>query len=218
MNYDSVMRYLAFIGFSTMLWSQEWSPAKEAALATRLVAEHRRNLQIVENETANSYLAAVVDRLRTSLPAQMPAIRITVQANEPSGLMQFPASFPSGEVFAAARLIVEAPEEAVFVRQLAHAMAHISERHQMRAVFRGDTAKVATIPLVFAGGLDRPALVPSAMQTKFRQFKTEAEALAARMMENFLPDARFVAVQAELRALEPPRKPPTLRRANDPPR
>ena len=199
-----------------MLWSQEWSPAKEAALAKGLVSEYRRNLQIVESETANSYLTAVADRLRMSLPAQTPAIRITVQANEPSGPMEFPASFPGGEVFVAVRLIVDAPEEAVFVRKLAHAMAHISERHQMRAVFRGDTANIARIPLVVAGGLDRPALVPSSMQAKFQQFETEAEELAERMMENFAPDVRFTAVQAELRALEPPRKPPTLRRANEP--
>jgi len=221
------MRYVALIVVSTGLWAQERAAIgnsnlqareKEAALGASLAAEYRKRAGVIDNEPARVYLAALTAQLRTKLPEGAPNFRVAVSAREPHGRIRFPVAIPGGHIFVPARMLADAPDEAGFARQLAHAMAHVAERHGFRESARSRVENREGVPLIFLGGwaaCDRTALIPQAVKAYQRQYELEAEALANRWMANFVPDVRFAAVQAELRALEPPQAPPTLRRPGE---
>src|SRR5258708_27032950 len=93
---------------------------------------------------------------------------------------------PGGYIFVSSRLILTARNDAEFAGMLAHAMAHVAERHWSRQATRGEVANTASIPLIFMGGWvsmgeDSESLVPIAFQRVRGKLETEADVLAVKM-------------------------------------
>ena len=212
------MRAIVLFAAPLLLAGQDWSAEKEAVLGRAMAAEYRKQMTVVESDTASAYFSVLSERLRTTLLAGAPDVKISLVKNEPHGPLRAPSALPGGYIFVPARMIAEAADEAAFARLLAHAMAHVTERHVVPR--RLGHTNVVTIPFVFAGGFDGPPndrmLVPQAARAMQEEWELQANERAEEMMRSFAPDQRFAALQAELRALEPPRKPPTLRRASEP--
>ena len=208
------MRAIVLFAAPLLLAGQDWSAEKEAVLGAGLAREYRSRMGAIESDAASAYLNALAERLRTG---DMPRLQLGLVTNEPHGPLPFPAALPGGYIFVPVRLIVDAPDEASFARQLAHSMAHIALGHLRPVPARGGSENAPAIPLTFRGSPCAPGiLVPRLLEESRERFEAEAEAQADRLMQSFAEDQRFAALQAELRALEPPRKPPTLRRASEP--
>jgi hypothetical protein len=71
------------------------------------------------------------------LPAQEPAQGNFNLGKERGGSTHEPLSVPGGHIFVPATLIPAAGSEAEFAGMLAHAMAHVTERHGIRTSARG---------------------------------------------------------------------------------
>ncbi len=213
------MRAAVNLAVPMLLAAQGWTPEKEALVGASMAAGQQNRMIAVESDSAREYLAAITNRFRTALPADTPALQITVVANEPDGPLPYPAAFPGGYLIVPARMLVDAPDEASFARKLAHAAAHIAQRHGLRTFRRGTIADGTPIPLLFISGMDGPprlkVLIPAAMREMHEQWEHESEDTGGRIMERFSPDARFARVQAEMRALKPAPKVPSLRRPGE---
>ena len=76
-----------------------------------------------------------------------------------------------------------AQNEAEFAGMVAHASAHVIERHATRAATRGELVQMASIPTVFVGGwVGDPNALPVGLRAMNRQFELQADALAAKLM------------------------------------
>jgi len=70
---------------------------------------------------------------------------------------------------------------------LAHAMAHMAERHWSRQATQGEVANAASIPVIFMGGWismgeGEESLVPMAFRSAQRKLEAEADVLAVKMI------------------------------------
>src|SRR5260370_31755490 len=98
-----------------------------------------------------------------------------------------PLSLPGGYIFVSSRLILTARNDAEFAGMLAHAMAHVAERHWSRQATRGEVANAASIPVIFMGGWismgeGEESLVPIAFRSTQRRLEAEADVLAVKMI------------------------------------
>ena len=93
-------------------------------------------------------------------------------------------SLPGGYFFVNTGLILAADTEAELAGGMAHEIAHIAARHATRQATRSQIAQLATIPLIFMGGLPgygaqqgARVLLPLAILKFDREFENEADML-----------------------------------------
>lgn len=210
------MRTVALALLPTLLTAQTTiSPDREAALIRAVSDDYRKRVTIVEHAAAREYLNALAASFRPLLPDTVPALTVALTRPTLHKPGRAPVALPDGQILVPIPSITAATDEAEFARHFAHALAHISLRHGFAPTDRITTTSGA-IPLVFFGGwlpCEQSLLTPIAMRDKANQAEAEADAYAARLLEAFRPNAAFVVLHAELRALTPAPAPPTLRRA-----
>jgi predicted Zn-dependent protease len=80
------------------------------------------------------------------------------------------------------RSLLNAQDEAEFAGVLAHSIGHVSLRHSLRTVTRGQAPNYASVPLIFVGGTSgchvsaqAPLAVPLGMLNQFRDAELEAD-------------------------------------------
>jgi predicted Zn-dependent protease len=161
-----------------------YSTEKEVALGTQLAKDFRQAHTPLDNAAARDYIEQMGARLASALSQPSPFIYHFELTADFSGTFLEPASLPGAFVFVPAGLILAADNEAELAGTLAHAMAHIAARHATRQATRGQTAQLATIPLIFSGGLygyggsqDAGILLP----VGFLRFRQDTESEADRM-------------------------------------
>jgi predicted Zn-dependent protease len=163
-----------------------YSREKESALGAELAQQVQRNATPVNNPAALRY----VEQIGAKLAAQLPAPRFTYTfaliAGD-SGSKE-PLALPGGYIFVPSSVFIAARDEAEFAGVLAHAMAHVAGRDGTRQATRSTINQLATIPLLFDGGLPAAATRPSsrvAIPVAFVQFSNayegQADALAVKM-------------------------------------
>jgi predicted Zn-dependent protease len=94
-------------------------------------------------------------------------------------------------MFVPAALFVAAQDEAEFAGMLAHAMAHIVERHGTQLATRGELTQAASIPLVFATGCASEGTLPVGFLRFQRGFERQADLQGVQTMAHagFDPNA-----------------------------
>ena len=183
---------------------------KEAGLGAQLAKEIRRTTTPVENPAAQRY----VERIGGLIAAQFPDFPFTwtfaiVEDDFPAHPHELRA-LPGGYIFVPSPRMVAAASEADFARLLAHAMAHLTERHWSRAGER--RRDIASIPLIF--------MSPYGLPGRPGPYEAEAEAVAVKTISGieFDPSSEELRrIQEELRprtVIRVPRK-PTLLRPNE---
>lgn len=164
-----------------------YSTEREAALGAQLANEVRQKTTPVASAVIRDYVEKIGRQLATPLPNPRFTYTFAVIADDSGGQTHEPLSLPAGYIFVPANLILTAQNEAEFAGMLAHAMAHVAERHGTRQATRGELANVASVPLIFmsgwtglgAGG-NEPAVPISFLSTQ-RRFETEADVLAIKL-------------------------------------
>jgi len=176
-----------------------YSREKEAALGAALAKEMDRQTKPSENIAVGLYVASVGRRLAAQLPDTGLTWTFTPVVDPLGG--HEPFGLPGGFIFVPEIVLLEAQSEAEFAGMLAHAMAHVAERHGTRMATRGQIGNAATIPLVFMGGWSGTGnagsvLVPARFLKLQRTYEIDADQLAVRMMDGAGYDpgalARFI--------------------------
>ena len=104
-----------------------------------------------------------------------------------------PVAFPGGPIFISAELIAAARNEAEFASMLAHAMAHVAERHWTKNATRFDIMQTGVPPP--PPGAAAP--VPLGMIQFQRQFERQADYIAVNAMASAGYDPQGLASYLE---------------------
>jgi beta-barrel assembly-enhancing protease len=169
---------------------------KEAALGASIADDFRRKMTVLDDALLRQY----VERLGRELSAQIPGepwkYTFEITAGN-ANLLREPAWFPAGYVFVPAELFLDAQDESELAGMLAHAIAHVAERHGIRTATRGEIVNYASVPLIYMGTHYPPVAVPLGFIKFARQYELEADRLAAHSMAaaGFDPSALLRYIQ-----------------------
>jgi predicted Zn-dependent protease len=167
-----------------------YSREKEAVLGAQLAQEVRRSTTAIDSTTVHNY----VERRGRQLAAQLPGAGSGFTFEAVDGLTSpthEPVSLPGGYIFVPASLILTAQNEAEFAGMLAHAIAHVVERHGTRQATRASI--MGDVPLVYVGGWSGhggEASLPVGFLGFWRAFELEADGLAVKMISGAGYDPR----------------------------
>src|SRR5581483_6579580 len=153
-----------------------YSKEKEAALGAQLAGEMRQHTTPAASAAVSDYVKRVGDRLAAHLPNDW-TWQIATVREDPGAPTHEPVALPGGYIFVSEYLIADAHSEAEFAGMLAHAMAHVVDRHWARGETRADLAAVTYVP---AGG--SPPAIPLGVLAFQRAFELEADYLAVKTM------------------------------------
>jgi len=158
---------------------------KELALGAALASEFRKHVTPAANPDCNSYAEALAKRLARD--GRTDVWHIEVVNEDLGGSTHEPTVFPAGYVFVPAVLFVTAHDEAEFAGMLAHAMAHILERHGFR--------QTAGTPAYFVMG----PTMPLGQVREQRKFEIEADRRAVGMLAaaGYDPEALLQYIRRE---------------------
>jgi predicted Zn-dependent protease len=151
-----------------------FSLEKEAKMGASYAAEVRRQYRPLDNLIVNGYVQALGDRITAQIAEPTFPYRFEVLEDN----AKEPMSLPGGYVFISAGTLLEVREEAELAGLLAHAIAHVERRHSTRAATRGQQQNLASIPLIFMGGLSGThdaALMPAAFRDIHAAQEVEAD-------------------------------------------
>lgn len=121
---------------------------KEIALGRQLAAEVERQVKLVDNPIINEFVNRVGQNLVRNSDAQVP---FTFKVIEDDTINAF--ALPGGFVFVNTGVILSADDEAELAGVMAHEIAHVTARHGTENQTKGQIINLATIPLVFLGGM-----------------------------------------------------------------
>jgi beta-barrel assembly-enhancing protease len=187
------MRPLMCFVFGSMLFAQQpgrgvnfYSIEKEQALGSQLAAEYRRSATVVDSPE----LLARIEALGHALVPSDSKFTYTFAIVDDHGmLLNEPAAFPGGYIFAPSGLIEAARNIDELAGMLAHSIAHIEARHGTKLATKGQLANQASMPLIYMGGWTGYATrqnaslaVPLGYLKLARTFQLEADALGGQLM------------------------------------
>ena len=163
-----------------------YSRQKEAALGAKYAQQLRQAATPVDNAAALSYVEQMGAKLAAQLPEPRYAYTFALIGNVNGEALKEPVALPGGFVFVPASLFLTAQDDGEFAGMLAHAMAHVAERHGTRAATQNVLGQMAGIPINSdSGNGTRPAstmFIPASYVTFSRGYEQEADGLAAKMV------------------------------------
>ena len=146
---------------------------KEIALGRQLAAEVERQVKLVTDAKVNEFVNRVGQNLVRNSDALVP---FTFKVIEDDSINAF--ALPGGFVFINTGIILTADEESELAGVLAHEIAHVTARHGTENATKGQIVNLATIPLIFMGGLAGFGLRQAAgfaIPMQFMRFSRKAE-------------------------------------------
>ncbi len=168
---------------------QCWSPsgsvlARQHWALQQAAAALRAGLSLVRQPRLDAYVAKLTAALAQQTPGPF-SYSVTVYSAVtgsaaprlamPADALQYGATEPiavaGGAIFLPLSMVADAPNEAVLVFQLAHAMAHISLRHATRMATRAEISRAGA-----------PAAARMAFLEFARDLELEADGAAVRML------------------------------------
>lgn len=146
---------------------------KEIALGRQLAAEVERQVKLVTDPKVNEFVNRVGQNIVRNSDALVP---FTFKVIEDDSINAF--ALPGGFVFINTGIILTADEESELAGVLAHEIAHVTARHGTENATKGQIVNLATIPLIFMGGLAGFGLRQAAgfaIPMQFMRFSRKAE-------------------------------------------
>src|SRR3989442_9948809 len=132
------------VGKGVNLYSLE----KEIGLGKGLAQEVERQAKIIDDPVIAEYVNRVGQNLVRNSDAKVP---FTIKVLDSEEVNAF--ALPGGFFFVNSGLIMKAENEAELAGVMAHEIAHVAARHGTRQATRGQIINLASIPLIFVGGL-----------------------------------------------------------------
>ncbi len=146
---------------------------KEIALGRQLAAEVERQVKLVTDPKVNEFVNRVGQNIVRNSDALVP---FTFKVIEDDSINAF--ALPGGFVFINTGIILTADEESELAGVMAHEIAHVTARHGTENATKGQIVNLATIPLIFMGGLAGFGLRQAAgfaIPMQFMRFSRKAE-------------------------------------------
>jgi predicted Zn-dependent protease len=146
---------------------------KEIQLGRQLAAEIERQVKILEDPVINEYVNRVGQNLVRNSDAKVP---FTIKVVESDEINAF--ALPGGFFYVNSGLILAADDESELAGVMAHEIAHVTARHGTENASKGQLVNIASIPLIFLGGVGGFALRQAAgflIPMQFLQFSRGAE-------------------------------------------
>jgi predicted Zn-dependent protease len=161
-----------------------YSIDKEIAMGKQLAEEVQRQAKLMDDPVITEYVNRVGQNLVRNSDAKVP---FTFQVIDDETLNAF--ALPGGFIFVHTGLMRAAETEAEIASAIAHEIAHVAARHMTRQACRAQIANLATIPLIFLGGLPGYAIrqgmgmaIPMTFLTFSRGFESEADYLGVQYL------------------------------------
>ena len=149
---------------------------KEIQMGRQLAAEIERQVKLVEDPTINEYVNRVGQNLVRNSDAKVP---FTIKVVESDEINAF--ALPGGFFYVNSGLILAADDESELAAVMAHEIAHVAARHGTENASKAQMVNIASLPLIFLGGVGGFALRQAAgflIPMQFLQFSRRAEAEA----------------------------------------
>ena len=146
---------------------------KEIALGRQLAAEVERQVALVTDPVINEFVNRVGQNIVRNSDAQVP---FTFKVIEDDSINAF--ALPGGFVFVNTGIILTADEEAELAGVMAHEIAHVTARHGTENATKGRIINLASIPLIFLGGVAGFGIRQAAgfaIPMQFMKFSRKAE-------------------------------------------
>ena len=198
-----------------------YSLAREVQIGQEVAATLVRTLPIVHEPKVDAYLAKFTAELAKYSDPQFAYSFTVYEDRKPLGLQWIAMAMPAdafdgpaaepmalagGPVLVPLSLLADAPDEAAFAFQLAHAMAHVALRHATRLATRQEILNIATVALE-TRKVSAPAAAvifstqPLAMElgllTSVRAFEREADMVATGIVADAGYDPETVVAYLE---------------------
>lgn len=149
---------------------------KEIAIGRQLSAEVERQVKLIDDPTINEYVNRVGQNLVRNSDAKVP---FTIKVVESDEINAF--ALPGGFFYVNSGLILAADDESELAGVMAHEIAHVTARHGTENASKGQLVNIASLPLIFLGGVGGFALRQAAgflIPMQFLSFSRGAEAEA----------------------------------------
>jgi predicted Zn-dependent protease len=161
-----------------------YSLEKEIALGKQLAQEVEHQAKLVDDPIIAEYVNRVGQNLVRNSDAKVPFTIKVLNAEEVNAF-----ALPGGFFFVNSGLILKAGNEAELAGVMAHEIAHVAARHGTKQATRGEIINLASIPLIFVGGLPGYAIrqgaglaLPLGFLSFSRAFEREADYLGLQYM------------------------------------
>ena len=162
---------------------------KEIQMGRQLAAEIERQVKLVEDPTINEYVNRVGQNLVRNSDAKVP---FTIKVVESDEINAF--ALPGGFFYVNSGLILAADDESELAAVMAHEIAHVAARHGTENASKAQMVNIASLPLIFLGGVGGFALRQAAgflIPMQFLQFSRKAEAEADYLGVEYLYKAGY---------------------------
>ncbi len=173
------------------------------------------SVKMITDPVVTEYVNRIGQNLVRNSDAKVPFAIKVIDSDEINAF-----ALPGGFFYVNSGLILAADEEAELAGVMAHEIAHVCARHQMRQMTRANWAQIGTLPLIFVGGgigyaaYEAAGLGLPVTFMKFqRNFEAEADYLGLQYMykTGYDPQA-FISFFEKIQAKEK-KKPGTLAKA-----
>jgi predicted Zn-dependent protease len=121
---------------------------KEIALGHQLAAQVERQSRLFNDPVVNEYVNRVEQNIVRNSDAKVPFTIRIIESDEVNAF-----ALPGGFLFVNTGLILAADQEAELAGVLAHETAHVAARHGAETASKEQAANLASIPLIFLGGV-----------------------------------------------------------------
>jgi predicted Zn-dependent protease len=121
---------------------------KEVALGHQLAAQVERQAKLFNDPVVNEYVNRIEQNIVRNSDAKVPFTVRIIDSDEVNAF-----ALPGGFLFVNTGLILAADQEAELAGVLAHETAHVAARHGAETASKEQAVNLASIPLIFVGGV-----------------------------------------------------------------
>src|SRR5437762_562712 len=153
-----------------------YSIEKEIGMGKQMAQEVERQAKIVDDPVIAEYVNRVGQNLVRNSDAKVPFTIKVVDAEEINAF-----ALPGGFFYVNSGLILAADDESELAAVMAHEIAHVAARHGTENASKAQLVNLASIPLIFMGGVAGFGLRQAAgflIPMQFLQFSRKAESEA----------------------------------------
>ena len=120
----------------------------ESRFGREAAAEVEKNARLIDDPALNRYLEQLCQRLVTHSDATTP-LRVKILRDDEINAF----ALPGGYLYVNSGLILAADNEAELAGVIGHEIAHVAARHATRNISRAQIWKIASLPLMYVGGV-----------------------------------------------------------------